>query len=389
MIDELDEPLGRKAPQKKPLRRALSARALATGGALLLGVAATALVYMPRDPFAGEPHAVARIESDKAPADIPTRESARNEEAQTEPRDQVTTAAAIEEQSGVKVTRSGAAEGSRALIIQIEPPSSLKLPLAPDRRVTEKGPYGPLPKTSSSGAKPMHIYARPFRASPKLPAGAPRLALIVGGVGLNAQASAAAIDELPGDVTLALAPYGAGVELTAQRARERGHEILLQAPMEPFDYTQNNPGPHTLLTSKQSGEAIDDLHWLMSRFPGYAGVMNFLGARFTADEQALAPVFAELAERGLFFVDDGTSPQSLAAAVASKRSLPFAHVDVVLDLRQTPQAVAAEGRRYWLRQRRARDDRAALEFRARLGAARRRPRAGHGDSWRGDSHRRR
>ena len=42
--------------------------------------------------------------------------------------------------------------------------------------------------------------------------------------------------------------------LVAQ-ARARGHEALLQAPMEPFDYPQNNPGPHTLLTGAPDGGA--------------------------------------------------------------------------------------------------------------------------------------
>lgn len=36
---------------------------------------------------------------------------------------------------------------------------------------------------------------------------------------------------------------------TATRAREAGHEILLQLPMEPFDYPDSDPGPQTLLAS--------------------------------------------------------------------------------------------------------------------------------------------
>ena len=31
------------------------------------------------------------------------------------------------------------------------------------------------------------------------------------------------------------------------RAREAGHEVLLEVPMEPFDYPDNDPGPQTLL----------------------------------------------------------------------------------------------------------------------------------------------
>ena len=72
--------------------------------------------------------------------------------------------------------------------------------------------------------------------------------------------------------------------------------------MEPFDYPQNNPGPHTL---RVDAADLDDLHWLMERFTGYAGIMNFMGGRFTADEKALSPALADIAQRGLFFLDDG------------------------------------------------------------------------------------
>ncbi len=44
-------------------------------------------------------------------------------------------------------------------------------------------------------------------------------------------------------------PYGADVERLVARARGEGHEILLQVPMEPFGYPDNDPGPQTLLTS--------------------------------------------------------------------------------------------------------------------------------------------
>ena len=69
----------------------------------------------------------------------------------------------------------------------------------------------------------------------------------------------------------------------------------------------------------------------MSRFQGYVGIANYMGARFTASEQALAPVLRETAKRGLIYVDDGSSPRSLAGQIAGANNLPFAKADVVLD----------------------------------------------------------
>ena len=41
------------------------------------------------------------------------------------------------------------------------------------------------------------------------------------------------------------------------RARARGHEIMLQVPMEPVGYPGNNPGPKTLLTERGEEANID------------------------------------------------------------------------------------------------------------------------------------
>ncbi len=72
----------------------------------------------------------------------------------------------------------------------------------------------------------------------------------------------------------------------------------MQIPMEPFDYPDNDPGPHTPLTNLDAGGNIDRLHWLLGRFTGYAGVTNFMGAKLTSSPPALRPVLSEIASRG-------------------------------------------------------------------------------------------
>src|ERR1700730_17724729 len=118
---------------------------------------------------------------------------------------------------------------------------------------------------------------------------------------LAPRATEAAIASFPGAVTLGFAPYEADL------AREAGHEVVLQIPMEPFDFPPDNPGPHTLLAGAGKAANIDNLTWLMSRFAGYAGIANFLRGKLTADAKALTPVL-----RGSIDVDETTSAQSLA-----------------------------------------------------------------------------
>jgi polysaccharide deacetylase 2 family uncharacterized protein YibQ len=191
--------------------------------------------------------------------------------------------------------------------------------------------HGPIPKVAADGMRPAEAFARPVKPLPGK-SDAPRVALIVGGLGVSTSATAAAIVKLPEAVTLAFMPYGSDVDRLVSRARGEGHEVLLQVPMEPFGYPDNDSGPQTLLTSLTPEQNLDRLHWLMSRFQGYVGIAGAMGARFTASEQSFAPVLRETAKRGLMFFDDGSNPRSVAGRIAGANNLPFAKADVVLDL---------------------------------------------------------
>jgi uncharacterized protein len=101
--------------------------------------------------------------------------------------------------------------------------------------------------------------------------------------------------------------------------------------MEPFDYPDNDPGPQTLLTSLSPEQNVDRLHWFMSRFQGYVGIANYMGARFTATDPAFVPVVRDAAKRGLIYFDDATSPRSLAGQIAGANNLAYAKADLTID----------------------------------------------------------
>ncbi len=213
--------------------------------------------------------------------------------------------------------------GARQDVVIPGGPSTPNTPSPPERgavdqRFVEMTTHGPIPKISVDGVRPAEAFARPVKPLPGKP-DAPRIALIVGGLGVSAGATAEAIAKLPGAVTLAFMPYSTDIERVVARARDAGHEMLLQLPMEPFNYPDNDPGPQTLLTSVTPEQNLDRLYWLMSRFQGYVGVTVAMGARFTASEQSFAPILRETAKRGLIFVDDGTNPRSVAGPHRRRR----------------------------------------------------------------------
>ena len=83
--------------------------------------------------------------------------------------------------------------------------------------------------------------------------------------------------------------------------------------MEPFDFPDSDPGPHTLRAGQDEDANIQRLTWALTRFTGYAGVTNLLGQRFLSDSEALSPILTYLNRRGLYFFDNGAASQSVAA----------------------------------------------------------------------------
>ncbi len=101
--------------------------------------------------------------------------------------------------------------------------------------------------------------------------------------------------------------------------------------MEPFDYPDNDPGPQTLLTTLAAEQNLDRLYWHLSRFQGYAGIANFMGARFVAADTVMQPIIREAAKRGLGYLDDGSAPRSAAPSLAAGQAMPFAKADLAID----------------------------------------------------------
>ncbi|MGE0230192.1 MAG: divergent polysaccharide deacetylase family protein [Flavobacteriaceae bacterium] len=202
----------------------------------------------------------------------------------------------------------------------------------------EESRYGALPKIALDGTMPFRAYARP---APPLDRSTPRIAIVVGGMGLSSVGTENAIHTLPEEITLAFAPYGRDLQRLTDLARQAGHEMLLQIPMEPFDYPNNDPGPHTLLTGLSPRQNLDRLYWVMGRFTGYTAVANYQGAQFSTVDTVMEPLFRELRNRGVGYFDDGSAPQSLSATLADRLGLGYAKADVVVDAQADPEAIEA------------------------------------------------
>jgi len=343
--DDLSAPLGQDKPRRKRrLRLPFTAMQLL---AVLLGlflVTFAGFAIFNKDPLGGEPMTRIAIREPNKAADEKPAASGHGSESKPESKHEAKEAP---KQAGEQktVTMIDGSTGARHDVVigagdaadkgeaaSAPPPVMAGI----DPKLLEKSRYGMIPVVAGD-LKPFNVYAAD--ADRAKAAKMPVVAIVIGGLGVGAAKTADAIMKLPAAVTLAFTPYGADPGKLAERARAQRHEIFLQIPMEPYDFPDNDPGPQTLLTSLSPDQNMDRLYWHLSRMQGYAGLTNFMGARFVATEPAMQPIIREAAKRGLGFFDDGSSPRSIAPQAAANASVPFGKGDIAIDVVPTPAEI--------------------------------------------------
>lgn len=318
---DIDQPLGKSlppsAPDKQPFR--LSRSTMLAGVAAAMVVAGSAAIALRGDNFrtpvvevAVEPPKPAPVET--TPASEPAPPVATVESKPDGP-------------SIIKVMPSDEPSGSSIVVMSgSQAQMNERTAHLPDRAMIEQTADGPLPKRDASGRRPFDAYARPWSN-----ARGARVAIVIGGLAVSQTGTQQAINKLPPEVTLAFASQGNSVGRWMTAARQSGHEVLMQLPMEPFDYPNVNPGQNTLTVDGVGAENVSRLHKVLTRTTNYTGVVNYMGGRFVTEAGAMQPLLEELGKRGLMFVDDGSSARSQAETIAATTGTPFAAGDTIID----------------------------------------------------------
>ena len=342
--DDLSAPLGQDKPRRKRrLRLPFTAMQLL---AILLGlflVTFAGFAIFNKDPLGGEPMTRIAIRELKGTDEKPVASGHGSESKQEGKHDtkdapkqagEQKTVTMIDGSTGARhdvVIGGDAADKGEAAAASAPPVMN-----GIDPKLLEKSRYGMIPVVAGD-LRPFNVYAAD--ADRAKAAKMPVVAIVIGGLGVGAAKTTDAIMKLPPAVTLAFTPYGSDPGKLAERARAQRHEIFLQIPMEPYDFPDNDPGPQTLLTSLSADQNMDRLYWHLSRMQGYAGLANFMGARFIATEPAMQPIIREAAKRGLGFFDDGSSPRSIASQAAANQAMPFGKGDIAIDVVPTPTEI--------------------------------------------------
>ncbi|MGO4447820.1 divergent polysaccharide deacetylase family protein [Phyllobacterium sp. TAF24] len=315
MNSDINRPLGQnsKRPKEKSDRKAGTRWLMPSAAVLGIGAVALLISLTSNHGFRNPPPEPKKPEIVEA----------------TPPQPKIASAATKPPAASTRSENVPTSPGGPKIIVVGDPARQSQNPLTahiPDRDLLEETAQGLLPITAPDGRRPLDIYARSWSG-----ARGARVAIVIGGLGMSQTGTQRAIGVLPAEVTLAFAPEGNSLTRWMQTARQNGHELLMQVPLEPFDYPRVNPGRNTLTVDAPAAKTLDNLHKTMGRITNYTGIVNYMGARFTADTKAMTSVMQDVAKRGLLYLDDGSSARSQADTIASQQGTPFAAADVLID----------------------------------------------------------
>lgn len=166
-----------------------------------------------------------------------------------------------------------------------------------------------------------------------------RIAIVMGEMGLSRSVTVQALEELPPAISLAFSPYAENLPGWIFQAKNQNRSVLLEIPMEPYSFPDDDPGPAALLTRNSHPRNQAVLEASLQKAEGISGVIPWMGKRFMETEEYVDPLVRMLRARNLYMID-GTTPRDLreteqkttiVAATASRYKLPYLGVDIVLD----------------------------------------------------------
>lgn len=211
------------------------------------------------------------------------------------------------------------------------PPPASPLGRVPLPELIERTPNGHLPTIGPGNRQSWQAYAHPFRDDTSRP----RIAVMVTGLGLSKERTELAIAKLPAAVSLAFSPYAPDLQRWIEQARQAGHEVLLELPLEPPQFPARDPGPLGLLVALSSEQASTRLEKVMASAVGYVGLAGLRASPF-ADTPSMAAALAVMNQRGVLYAGDSATP------AAHKGVLPaFAPMTEVIDTQPFRDAIDA------------------------------------------------
>lgn len=206
-----------------------------------------------------------------------------------------------------------------------EPPSAAAPSLAPVEKMTDGGI---LPVIAADGTKPWQYFSKQDYAKNSTN---PRIAVVISGLGMARSVTETAIT-LPAEITLSFSPYGRETaDELAEAARNAGHELLLDLPMQTERYPAVDPGPYGLRTDLSPAENNQRLMQVLTELRGYVGLLAPSRDTLSLDRAHTAPLIDGFSGQGLLFVSGYSQQPEGMFRLTRQAGVPILFTDIELD----------------------------------------------------------
>ena len=269
---------------------------------------------------------------EKAPPTDPTPE--------TPPENTATPTATKPESPAAEITATPTATSTAQAPIELPaeepvPTSTAAIPLKPiNDKLREKLSIGILPIISPDGTKPWRHYSKPYTHE----SNHPMIAIVVTGLGQNKNMTTNAIN-LPENISLSFSPYAKDVTTWSNSARAKGHEVLLDLPLEPTNYPASDPGPQGLLIGNSSEENAIRLRWNFGRIQGYIGFTSPTNESFSQNDNIFKLLLDQINARGLMLAMPHEPAHKESIQLLDNSKIAYNFADTILDEELSSEAI--------------------------------------------------
>lgn len=135
----------------------------------------------------------------------------------------------------------------------------------------------------------------------------------------------------PHEISIAVNGSAENKEDLIKFAKQNGHNIVLELPLEPVDFPDTNPGQLTLLTGITYEENLNKLNKILSNTSGIDGVINIIGDRFIQSNTDFSQIINFLKSKDLFFINATHENPEICNKILEKSKIKFAIAEHFFD----------------------------------------------------------
>ncbi|WP_337039220.1 divergent polysaccharide deacetylase family protein [Paenibacillus illinoisensis] len=147
---------------------------------------------------------------------------------------------------------------------------------------------------------------------------------------------------LPFKVNVAIMPFLPTTKEDAEKAHERGINILVHMPMEPKHGRKDWLGPGAITSDLSDEEIRKRVEAAIDNVPYAVGMNNHMGSKITTNRRIMSIVLDVCKEHGLFFVDSKTDYKSVVSKLAAEKEMPFIENEIFLDDNHTTEHITKQ-----------------------------------------------